>query len=110
MPSYDLVGFHAQQAAEKALKALLIKHQVPFGKTHDLEDLLRLAEPVAPGIRQELAEAEALTPYAVDARYPSEEPPLDRDAATHHLAAAQKVLDSVGTLLKPYLDAGRPGL
>lgn len=92
------------------MKALLIKHQVPFGKTHDLEDLLQLAEPVAPGIRQELAEAEALTTYAVDARYPSEEPPLGRDEATHHLAAARKVLDRVETLLKSYLDAGPPGL
>ncbi len=110
MPAYDLVGFHAQQAAEKALKALLIKHQVPFGKTHDLEDLLRLAEPVVPGIRQELAEAEALTTYAVDARYPSEEPLLDRDEAAHHLAVAKKVLDLVETLLKPYLDAGWTGL
>ncbi len=33
--------FHAQQAAEKALKAFLAWHDVPFGKTHDLEKLGR---------------------------------------------------------------------
>lgn len=36
MPSYDSVGFHAQQAAEKALKALLVRRQVRFGKTHGM--------------------------------------------------------------------------
>lgn len=109
MPSYRLVSFHAQQAAEKSLKALLIRHRVEFGRTHNLGELLRLAETVAHGIDQMLAEARALTPYAVGARYPGEEPPLDRDQASRHLALARKVLECAHTLLKPYLDAGRPG-
>lgn len=95
--------------AEKALKALLIRHQIAFTKTHNLGELLRLAEPVAPGISKQLAEAELLTPYAVDARYPSEQLPVDRREVGRHLAVARKVLDTVSALLKPYLDAGRPG-
>ena len=109
MPSYEAVGFHAQQAAEKALKALLIRHQVEFGKTHNLGELLRLAEPVAPGITGKLAGAESLTPYVVDARYPTEEPPVGRDQAARDLAVARRVLETVRELVKPYLDAGRPG-
>jgi len=109
MPSYDTVGFHAQQAAEKALKALLIKYQVDFSKTHDIGELLRLVETVVPGITQQSEGAEALTPYAVDTRYPGEEPPVDREEASRHLAVARKVLDTVRVLLKPYLDAGSPG-
>jgi HEPN domain-containing protein len=109
MPSYDAVGFHAQQAAEKAVKALLTRHQVKFRKTHDLTELLELAEPVAPGIRQRLADLRALTPYAVDARYPSEEATLDRVEAARHLATARIALDYVDGILRPYLDAGRPG-
>jgi len=35
------VMFHSQQAAEKALKAFLAWHDVPFRKTHNLEDLGR---------------------------------------------------------------------
>jgi HEPN domain-containing protein len=31
--------FHSQQAAEKAVKAFLTFHQIPFRKTHDLADL-----------------------------------------------------------------------
>ena len=35
------VAFHAQQAAEKALKAVLVLRSVPFPKTHDLQDLIK---------------------------------------------------------------------
>ena len=38
----DVVGFHAQQAAEKYLKALLTRHQVEFPKTHVIRRLLIL--------------------------------------------------------------------
>ncbi len=109
MPSYEAVSFHAQQAAEKALKALLIRHQVEFSKTHDLGELLRLAEPVASGLTEKLGAAEALTLYAVDARYPTEKPAVGRDEAARDLAVARRVLETVRELLKSYLDAGGPG-
>ena len=109
MPSYGTVSFHAQQSAEKALKALLIRHQVAFGKTHDLGELLQLAEAEAAGISQTLADAETLTPYAVQTRYPTEDPSVDRGEAGRHLELARKVLGAVRAALKPYLDAGRPG-
>ena len=35
------VAFHAQQAAEKALKAFLALHDEPFGKTHSIEQIGR---------------------------------------------------------------------
>ena len=40
--SYDPVGFHAQQAAEKFLKALLTRHQIPFPKTHSIRNIFFL--------------------------------------------------------------------
>ena len=109
MPTYDLVGFHAQQAAEKAVKALLVRHQRKFPKSHEIAELLELAESVVPGIERQLADAKALTPYAVDTRYPVGGPPLDQDEAIHHLAVARRTLDHVHGLLARYLDAGRPG-
>lgn len=108
MPSYGAVSFHAQQAVEKALKALLIRYQVEFSKTHNLGELLRLAESVAAGVAQRLADAEALTPYAVETRYPTEEPAVGLDQAIQHLAVARKVLEEISALLKSYLDPGRP--
>ncbi len=43
-------AFHAQQAAEKYLKAFLIWHQIEFKKIHDIAALLRLASSVAPDL------------------------------------------------------------
>ncbi len=108
MSSYDIVSFHAQQAAEKSLKAVLIRHQVVFGKTHDIGQLLSLVEPVAPDLGARASGAEALTPYAVGFRYPGAEPAVSQHEASCHLALARHVLDAVSALLKPYLDAGRP--
>ena len=44
-PILDTAIYHCQQAAEKALKALLTYYDQPFQKTHDLGVLLRLALP-----------------------------------------------------------------
>ena len=38
----EVIGFHAQQAVEKFLKAALSHHRVAFAKTHDLVQLLNL--------------------------------------------------------------------
>ena len=63
------VCFHAQQCAEKYLKALLVSLSIDFPKSHDLGELLLL---IPEGLRPplEAAEEERLTLHAVDARYP----------------------------------------
>jgi HEPN domain-containing protein len=50
----DVVGFHAQQAAEKYLKALLTRHQIEFPKTHVIRRLLILLESVDPAMADAL--------------------------------------------------------
>ncbi len=45
LDDYESVGFHAQQAAEKYIKALLVRHQIEFPKTLDdlkLPDQMRI--------------------------------------------------------------------
>ncbi|HLF88313.1 MAG TPA: HEPN domain-containing protein [Anaerolineales bacterium] len=37
-----IVGFHAQQAIEKSLKAVLFAHQIEFDRSHDLVKLAGL--------------------------------------------------------------------
>ncbi|MBI2307062.1 MAG: HEPN domain-containing protein [Rhodocyclales bacterium] len=64
-----IVGFHAQQAVEKALKSVLSAHRVEFRRTHDIAELLDLLfdhQLAAPPDADRLDE---LNPYAVDARY-----------------------------------------
>lgn len=63
-------AFHAQQAAEKCLKALLTWHEVEYEKTHDIAYLLDLCAQVDSGIETSCGEAAALTEYAVEPRYP----------------------------------------
>lgn len=48
--SYNPVGLHAQQAAEKFIKALLTLHGVAFPKTHSIRILLELAVPTLPDL------------------------------------------------------------
>jgi hypothetical protein len=61
----DIVAFHAQQAAEKYLKALLTRHQIEFPKTHVIRRLLILLGPVEPRIAEELDDANWLSPNTV---------------------------------------------
>ena len=103
MPSYGTASFHAQQGAEKALKALLARHGVQVEKTHDLGRLLRQAENVSQGIALRLADADALTPFAVLTRYPMSTPPTERAQATEHLALARPVFEVVAERLRDYL-------
>jgi len=66
--------FHAQQAAEKYLKALLTWHQIEFPKTHAIEQLLDLVKEADAEIASSLRDAVVLTPYSVDIRYPGDQP------------------------------------
>jgi HEPN domain-containing protein len=61
--------FHAQQALEKGLKAVLVAHGVVFRRTHDLIELLDMA--AANGIAVPVARdlLLRLAPYAVEFRY-----------------------------------------
>ncbi|MDP2827234.1 MAG: HEPN domain-containing protein [Sulfuricellaceae bacterium] len=64
-----LACFHAQQAAEKALKAIMCLHGLEYRRTHDLEELA--AKLTGAGFTPPISEAQfsRLTPYAVEFRY-----------------------------------------
>lgn len=69
-PNYDAVCFHAQQCAEKYLKAYMQEKGIKFKKIHDLEILLNDILPTEPSwaaLRNDLI---VLTSYAVEYRYP----------------------------------------
>ncbi|MHC4154574.1 MAG: HEPN domain-containing protein [Planctomycetota bacterium] len=64
----EAVCFHCQQAAEKYLKAYLVRRSVDFGKTHNLEYLVELCSKQDEEFRT--LEVGNLTFYAVEVRYP----------------------------------------
>jgi HEPN domain-containing protein len=69
-PNYDSACFHAQQCAEKYLKARLQEASTASGKTHDLLKLLNLVSQIEPACSMLRAGVTVLTDYAVDFRYP----------------------------------------
>ncbi len=80
--AFDMVCFHAQQAAEKSLRALLALHAVEYPWQSDLEALLEFTKPLVPGIEIWYEQIVLLTPFAVEARYEAEvEPSLDEARA-----------------------------
>ena len=62
--------FDAQQAAEKAVKAVFIRRGETFPYSHDLDRLLRLLERNGLRIPKYVNEAKELTQYAHETRYP----------------------------------------
>jgi HEPN domain-containing protein len=71
-PNYDAACFHAQQCAEKYLKARLQEAEMPFGRTHNLTALLDLLLPIEPLWEMLRPQLRTLTIFAVDVRYPGE--------------------------------------
>jgi HEPN domain-containing protein len=63
------VGFHAQQAVEKALKAAIANRDQDFPFTHDIGLLMQLCQDAGLKLPGGLTEADRLTPYAAAIRY-----------------------------------------
>jgi len=70
-PNYDATCYHAQQCAEKYLKALLQEANIVFDKTHDLVRLLNLLPPTI-GLAALRGNMALLSAAAVEYRYPGE--------------------------------------
>lgn len=99
----EIIAFHCQQAVEKYLKALLVRHQVEFPKTHDIRKLLGLIAKVHPDLAESLRDADVLTPFGVEVRYPSDAPELLAGGETDAFAIARRAKDGVMALLGAYL-------
>ena len=83
--------FHAQQAAEKTLKAVLIFLEIDFPRTHNIRTLLDLL-PEGIDVPQEVEESAILTDYAVESRYPRNSEPIDDDEYRQVLGLAETVV------------------
>lgn len=71
-PNWDAVCFHAQQAVEKYLKAVLQKEGIPSSKTHDLAILAGLLRPTYPEWATWSDSLRKVSLYATAFRYPGE--------------------------------------
>ena len=83
--------FDAQQAAEKALKALLLTRGVTFRKTHDLGELMTNLEQSDLPVPSSIRPATALTDFAALARYPGAFEPATEEEYREALQLAELV-------------------
>jgi len=65
----DAACFHAQQSAERYLKAFLTQAGIDFPYSHNLSKLVQLCAGYDPSFQVLTATVEPLTPYAVELRY-----------------------------------------
>lgn len=93
-PLLEDVAFHAQQVAEKALKAFLVWHDHPFTKTHDLAVLARDCATVEPGLDPLRNRVAPLTEYAWKYRYPLGAEPTVQEAQ-EALEAAREAYEAI---------------
>jgi len=83
-----VIGFHLQQAVEKALKSLLAEYAIEIPRTHDLGYLVELLNDLDIEIPEPVASSDWLTPWGVLFRYDSDPDALDSDKALEAATAA----------------------
>jgi HEPN domain-containing protein len=95
----DIAIYHCQQAAEKAIKGLLVYRERPFQKTHDLERLLELARDETDSLFDLEEHARTLTPYAVEFRYPGDIFEPDEEEMQEAIRLAREVVEKMSGLI-----------
>ncbi len=96
---YRLIAYHAQQCAEKYLKAYLVYCGVDFPYTHNISALLELCSEHSDWAAK-LQDAEKLTLYSITTRYPGEEEEVTESEAGQAIDLAREVCTQVRTALK----------
>ena len=96
----DTACFHAQQVAEKYIKAYLTAHEIDFPFIHNLEKLIELCARGDPSFLSIKTLGQSLTPYAVDLRYDDDFWP-STDTATQALDEALAIKKFVIDRLPP---------
>ncbi|MBI4041987.1 MAG: HEPN domain-containing protein [Deltaproteobacteria bacterium] len=89
----EQVCFHAQQAVEKSLKAVLLHKDISFPLTHDVEELVTLLRKHKIRLPTWAKGLAALTPYAVETRYPGYWEPFSITEGKEAVSLAKRAVD-----------------
>ena len=93
--------FDAQQATEKAVKAVLRYRRIDFPRTHNIRSLLELVDPIASQLSKEIWQAIDLTDYAVETRYPGPAEPVTREEYREAVRIAERVVKWAERIIQP---------
>ena len=97
---YEDLCFHAQQAAEKSLKAVYQYFGKRFRYTHDLDELITGLRNEGITVPMEVADAALLTAYAWEARYPGLSEPVTEKEFQEALRQAELVIRWAKTVIR----------
>ena len=95
----EIIGFHIQQAIEKAIKSALTRLGSQYEFTHDLSILYRQAEAKGLTLPASIDEVEELTVFAIQFRYllHQEEQGFNRNAG---LILAEKLIEWADSIIE----------
>ena len=96
---YEDLCFQAQQAAEKAIKCLLIFFNVEPEKTHNLVTLIKELSKYT-DVPEEINEIAILNDYAVQTRYPGDYTPINEDEYNNAIILTEKCIKWVEKKIK----------
>lgn len=92
------IGFHAQQAVEKALKAVMVARGLEVSRTHDLAALGQTLLDKKTELPVSIDQLRGLNPFAVEYRYDDEViPKTSREALAGALAAVMDWADKIAS-------------
>lgn len=97
---YEDLCFHAQQAAEKAIKAMYQHYGKRFRYTHDLDELITGLQNEGITVPAEVMEAALLTSYAWESRYPGLSEPVTVEEYREALRQAELVVSWATKMIK----------
>ena len=92
------ICFHAQQAVEKYLKALLVFKGIDFRKTHDVDYLLSECQKVTSDVLDSI-DLKRLTDFGVSVRYPDDFYIPDQSETTHYIRVVKDIEQIVKSLI-----------
>ena len=101
---YEDLCFHAQQAAEKALKAIYLDRGWTFRYVHDLEKLLTGLRENGLKPPETVDQAVLLTSYAFEARYPGLGEPVTEEDYNRALELADSVVRWAESVIERHPD------
>ena len=98
-PLFDTAIYHCQQVAEKALKGYLAFLDQPLEKTHDIRVLVQMGIQTDARFSRLMEDAERLTPYAEEFRYPGDENEPSKEEFDLAMQSSEKIFSFVMDLL-----------
>ena len=98
--AWGAAGFHAQQAAEKYLKILLVQRGIRPPNVHDIDALIAAVRGAGYDFPAFTSESKLLNPYAVTIRYPEQAPLPSEAEGRLVIEAARRIIGAAKALVR----------